>query len=297
MNTPPGNPIIHHKFSTDPTALVYQDTVYLFTGHDEAPVGTEEYIMHDWLCFSSTDMVNWQEHPSPLKATDFAWATGDAYAAKVIERNGKFYFYAPVTPAKGKGKAIAVAVADHPAGPYKDAIGKPMITHDMLPATDNEKANLDPTILIDDGGQACIFWGNQQCYYARLKDNMTGLEGSIQTVALPGFAEGAHIYRRNGWYYLAYGYGSPEKVAYAMSRSIEGPWDFKGILNELAGNCETNRPCTIDFKGHSYFIYHNGGLKNGGSHRRSVCIDYLYYNDDDTLKRVVMTSEGVLPAV
>jgi hypothetical protein len=85
----------------------------------------------------------------------------------------------------------------------------------------------------------------------------------------------------------------PEKVAYAMSRNINGPWEFKGILNEIAGNCDTKRPVILDFKGKSYFIYHNGALKNGGSHRRSVCIEYLYYNGDGTIKRVVMTSEGV----
>jgi hypothetical protein len=83
-------------------------------------------------------------------------------------------------------------------------------------------------------------------------------------------------------------------VAYAMSKSIHGPWIFKGILNEIAGNCQTNRPAILDFKGQSDFFYHNGALKEGGSHRRSVCIDRLYYNDDDTIKRVIMTSEGVL---
>jgi hypothetical protein len=87
----------------------------------------------------------------------------------------------------------------------------------------------------------------------------------------------------------------PEKVAYAMSRNINGPWQFKGILNEIAGNCQTNRPAIIDYNGRSYFIYHNGALKDGGSHRRSVCIDYLYYNADDSMKRVIMTTEGVEP--
>lgn len=291
----PGNPVIKHKYSSDPSALVHGGTVYLFTGHDEAPVGTENYLMNDWLCFSSTDLVTWTKHLDPMSAKDFSWAKGDAYAAKVIERSGKFYFYAPVSPAAMKGKAIGVATAGHPTGPYQDAKGSPLITHDMLPPTDNEKANLDPTVLIDDDGQAYIFWGSKKCYYARLHANMIELSGSIKTVDLPNFEEGAHIFKRNGWYYLAYGYGSPEKVGYAMSRHIDGPWQFKGILNEIAGNCETNRPCTVDFKDKSYFIYHNGGLKNGGSHRRSVCIDYLHYNSDDTLKRVIMTSEGVQP--
>ena len=78
-----------------------------------------------------------------------------------------------------------------------------------------------------------------------------------------------------------------------MSRDIKGPWEFKGILNELAGNCATNRPAIADFNGRSLFIYHNGGLKDGGSHRRSVCMDELFYNEDGSMKRVIMTSEGV----
>lgn len=114
------NPIITHTYTCDPTALVYEGTVYLITGHDEAPVGVQEYVMNKWLCFSSADMINWREHNSPFAAKDFHWAKGDAYAGNLIERSGLFYFYAPVTPIRGKGKAIGVAVADHPAGPYRD---------------------------------------------------------------------------------------------------------------------------------------------------------------------------------
>nr|GFC82160.1 hypothetical protein [Tanacetum cinerariifolium] len=86
----------------------------------------------------------------------------------------------------------------------------------------------------------------------------------------------------------------PEKIAYAMSRSLDGPWEYKGLLNEIAGNSNTNHQSIIDFKGKSYFIYHNGGMDvKGSSYRRSVCIDYLYYNKDGTLKRVQMTTEGL----
>jgi beta-xylosidase len=292
-----GNPVIRHKYTADPAAIVYKDTVYLYTGHDEAPPGVENYVMHDWLCFSSRDMVNWQEHKVPLRAKDFSWTTGDgAWASQVIERNGKFYWYVAVAHGSIPGRAIGVAVADHPAGPFKDARGSALISNDMTTAIKSDKDDIDPTVIIDDDGQAYLFWGNAQCYYARLKENMIELDGPIKTVQLPDFSEGAWIHKRNGWYYLSYGYQFPEKVAYTMSRSIDGPWEFKGILNEIAGNCKTNSPAILDFKGKSYFIYHNGGLpKEGGSYRRSVCIDYLYYNEDGTMKRVVMTSEGVKP--
>ena len=193
------------------------------------------------------------------------------------------------------GKAIGLAVSDKPEGPFKDALGAALITHDMLPPTTNEKANLDPYVLIDHHGQAYIFWGNQQCYSAKLKPDLCSLDGPISIIDLPGFSEGAHIHERNGWYYLSYGYGYPEKVGYAMSRHPAGPWEFVGILNEIPGNCATNRPAIIQFNGQDYFIYHNGALEKGGSHRRSVCIDRLFYNEDGTMRPVVMTSKGVSP--
>ena len=287
------NPIITHRFTADPTVLVHRDTLYLYTGHDEPPAGVDDYVMNDWRCFSSPDAKTWTEHPVPLRASDFRWASGDAYASKVVEHNGRFWWFVSVSHASNKGKAIGLAVADTPAGPFADALGHPLVTHDMLPGAKSELANLDPAVLIDDDGQAYLFWGNGLCYFARLSASLSHIEGDISIIDLPNFTEGAHIHKRNSWYYLAYGYGMPEKVAYAMSRSIYGPWEYKGILNELAGNCQTNRPAVVSFKGKNYFFYHNGGLEGGGSHRRSVCVDYLYYNEDGTIKRVVMTSEGV----
>src|SRR5262245_21600184 len=74
-----GNPIIMHKFTADPAALVYKDKVYLYTGHDVAPSKENRYVMHEWLCFSTTDMINWVEHPSPLDVKVFKWAKDDAW--------------------------------------------------------------------------------------------------------------------------------------------------------------------------------------------------------------------------
>jgi hypothetical protein len=71
-----GNPVIRHKYTADPAAIVHNGTVYLYTGHDEPPDGVEDYVMKDWLCFSSNDLVQWKEHAVPLKATDFTWAKG-----------------------------------------------------------------------------------------------------------------------------------------------------------------------------------------------------------------------------
>jgi beta-xylosidase len=127
---------------------------------------------------------------------------------------------------------------------------------------------------------------------------MIELDSPIMEIeGLSNFTEAPFIHKKGDYYYLTYAYEFPEKTAYAMSKSIEGPWEFKGILNEIAGNCNTNHQAILEYKGKDYFIYHNGGIPTqGGSFRRSVCIDYLHYNPDGTLKRVQMTSEGVKPA-
>ncbi|WP_246850401.1 glycoside hydrolase family 43 protein [Rufibacter roseolus] len=289
------NPIITHKYTADPAALVYKDKVYLYAGFDEAQ--REGYFMNDWLVFSSPDMVTWTEHKVPLRAKDFNWAKGEAWASHVVERDGKFYWFSTVEHATIPGKAIGVAVSDSPIGPFKDARGSALITNDMTTDIKIGWDDIDPAVFIDDNGQAYIFWGNTTLHYAKLKKNMTELDGPIKTIKLPHFTEAPWVHKKNGLYYLSYAYQFPEKTAYATSKSIEGPWEYKGILNELAGNSNTNHQAIIDFKGKSYFIYHNGGIQpGGGSFRRSVCIDYLNYNKDGSLKRVVMTSEGVKPA-
>ena len=123
---------------------------------------------------------------------------------------------------------------------------------------------------------------------------MIELDGPIMPVQLPRFTEAPWIHKHNGWYYLSFASEFPEKICYAMSRNINGPWEYKGILNEIAGNSNTNHQAIIDFKGQSYFIYHNGSINpDGCGFRRAVCIDRLFYNEDGTIKRIQMTTEGV----
>ena len=80
------NPVFPEVFTADPAAIVHQDTVYLYTGHDVAKDNKTFFEMHDWLVFSSKDMLNWTEHGSKLAVKDFSWAKGDAWASHVIEK-------------------------------------------------------------------------------------------------------------------------------------------------------------------------------------------------------------------
>src|SRR5690606_33584835 len=107
------NPIFKDILTADPAAMVYKDKVYLYTGHDEARDNKVFYDMKKWLVFSSSDMVNWEHHGSPLGVKDFSWAKSDAWAAHTIEKNGKFYCYVTVRHATINGFSIGVAIADN----------------------------------------------------------------------------------------------------------------------------------------------------------------------------------------
>ena len=99
---------------------------------------------------------------------------------------------------------------------------------------------------------------------------------------------------REGRYYLSFSIGFPEKTAYAVSDNIMGPWEYKGVINEIAGNCNTNHHAIFQFKGQWYFLYHNGGLNtHGASYRRALCLDKLEYDKKGDIKRIQMTTEGI----
>ena len=292
------NPITDKMFTADPAAMVHDGTVYLYTGHDE-DTDNKFYKMNDWLLFTSTDMVNWQHQGPIMKVSDFAWAKEHAWAAHMIERDGKFYFYTSVYQKDKKGFAIGVGVADTPYGPFKDARGSALLTNDMTTHTPNDWDDIDPAIYIEENGDAYMFFGNLVPKYVKLKDNMIELDGEIKVMDLPNFTEALWVHKKGEYYYVSYASGFPQTIHYAMSKSIHGPWEYKGLLNEMAGNSETNHQSIIEFKGKDYFIYHNAAIQHnseigaGGRYRRSVAVDKLEYNDDATIKRIIMTSEGI----
>ena len=154
-------PIIQTKYTADPAPYVHNDTVYLYTTHDED--NSEGFNMKDWLLYTSTDMINWQDHGAVASLKDFKWYTGNngAWAEQVIERNGKWYMYCPI-----HGNGIGVLVSDSPYGPFKDPIGKPLVWQ-------REHWNdIDPSVMIDDDGQAYMYWGNPDLYYVKLNEDM-----------------------------------------------------------------------------------------------------------------------------
>ena len=301
------NPIITDKFTADPAPMAYRNKVYLYVGQDEGQGG---YNLPRWKVYSSSNMVDWKEENTKLKPTDFDWSKGEAWAGHTIEKNGKFYWFVTCEHKSIHGKAIGVAVANSPTGPFRDAIGKALITSDMTSDNDRHSwEDIDPAVFTDDDGTSYLFWGNRDCYWAKLKDNMIELDGPIHDIPrdqMVRYTEAPWVHKHGDLYYLSYASGFPEKIAYSVSRSITGPWKPVGVLAEGAQNSNTIHQGIITFKGKDYFFYHSGmiqhdqkagqGHNGGSSFRRSACIDYLYYNEDGTMKTVIQTSTGVEPA-
>ena len=275
------NPIIQTNFTADPAPLVYSGTVYLYTSHDEDDA--DGFKMLDWKLYTSTDMVNWTDHGTVASLATFPWAVqaNDAWAPQVVERNGKFYLYVPISAHGEPKNVIAVAVADSPYGPFKDALGHPVI--------DRAMGYIDPTVFVDDG-QAYLYWGNPNLWYVKLNSDMISYSGEIVKVdSKPeNYQEGPWFYKRQGKYYMAYAsHCCPEGIGYAMSNSPTGPWEYKGMVMNPNSASSGNHPGIIDYKGNSYvfgFNYKlNFALTSKHRERRSVCVAKLDYNDDGTI--------------
>ncbi|HVO74055.1 MAG TPA: carbohydrate-binding protein [Ignavibacteriaceae bacterium] len=295
------NPVIQTIYTADPAPMVYNDTVYLYTGHDED--NSTWFTMNEWRVYSSADMVNWTDLGSPLKYQTFNWASGDAWAGQCIPRNGKFYYYVPMTQKTG-GMAVGVAVSNSPSGPFTDPLGHPLVS--------TGTGDIDPTVYIDNDGQAYLYWGNPNLFYVKLNEDMISYSGSIVQVNLTtagfgvrsdtdrptSYEEGPWFYKRNNLYYMLFAAGPiPEHIAYSTSTSPLGPWTYQGVIMPAQGGSFTNHCGIIDYKGNSYFFYHNGALPGGGGFTRSVCIEQFDYNADGSIPTINMTAAGIVNPV
>jgi len=293
------NPIVQTNYTADPAPLVHDGKVYVYTGHDEDTLVNDFFTMNEWRVYSSADIVNWTDHGSPLRYSDFSWSRGDAWAGQVIERNGRFFFYIPTTSQSLGRMAIGVAASDDPTGPFTDALGGPLITENC--------GDIDPTVFIDDDDQAYLYWGNPNLCYVRLNADMISYQGPIvhvpMTTASFGtrsdterpttYEEGPWFYKRNDLYYLVFAAGPiSEHIGYATSPSATGPWTYGGVVMPTQGTSFTNHPGVVDFLGNSYFFYHSGALPGGGGFHRSVCVERFTYGANGTIPTINMTAEG-----
>ena len=301
------NPIVQTKYTSDPAPMVASDgKLYVYTGHDED--GSTWYTMNDWQVFSTEDMVNWTEYPSPLGIKNVSWANSSAWAAQCCERNGRYYWYFCANKTGGS-MAIGVASSSTPTGRFRSM---------SSPLSNQYWGEIDPTVLIDDDDRAYLYWGNPDLYCAELSNSMLGIkngpykvelneksfggykqnytENGEQKTRIVGkdcYEEGPWLLKHNGMYYLVFAAGGvPEHISYSTSDSPLGPWTYRGVIMPTQGGSFTNHPGVVEYKGHWYFFYHNGALPGGGGFTRSVCVEEFHFNQDGTFPTINMTTKG-----
>jgi len=317
-NTFATNPIIMDQFNADPTARVFEGRIYLYPSHDiPVPPGSGArqawFCMEDYHVFSSENLTDWTDHGVICNQTNVPWLNRkgyDMWAPDCVFKNGTYYFYFPV------GGRIGVATSDKPYGPWK-VLDKPV----------DGAGGIDPCVLQDDDGSSYLFTGAGGIAVAKLKDNMVELDtppGVTNTVPTnnvppgrgfrnnrmqrianlpsPGLIEGPFAFKRNGIYYLTYPHAVPnasggqgaEELEYSISTNVFGPYKWMGIITETnASGCWTEHHSIVQYKGQWYLFYHDKQLSPNFDKNRSVRIDYLNFNPDGTIQKVIPTLRGV----
>lgn len=331
-----GNPIAGSSenllYGGDPSVLVDGDTVYLYTGRDastDEEVGKAIYNIPEYLCYSSKDMVNWNEEGVVMKMDTVSWASNDtsAWAAQVMkhfdkEQNKDMYYLYFCTWEKTGKQGIGVATSDSPVGPFTD-IGEPLVRASITKPATSSFNDIDPTAWIEtdeDGTEhRYLAWGNGMFFVCELNEDMISVkdvngddkitssstygEGDIliRTAGLDSYTEAPWLYRRQdengnyfGDYYLFFAHQWRECMAYATTDDLlQGEWSKTTLIMNPTTTSNTNHMAVCDFKGETYFIYHNGSLPKGNGYRRSACIRKLQFNDDGSIDLMEETSAGL----
>lgn len=233
------------------------------------------------------------------------WASGNAWAPTIIERDGKYYFYFSGHNPSVNRKTIGVAVADSPEGPF--------VAEPEAMIFNNEEVTsgqaIDPAAFRDpETGVHYLAWGNggNAAVIAELNDDMISLKtGSYQRITgLNNFREGVFLNYRDGIYHVTYSIddtGSENyRVGYATADSIDGPWTYRGVILEkdlalgIKGPGHSsiiNVPGTDDW----YIAYHRFALPDGDGTHRETTIDRLTIGEDGLFQKVVPTLTSVGP--
>lgn len=292
-----GNPFIEGWYA-DPDTGYYNNEYWIF------PTWSDVYEKQTHLdAFSSPDLVNWTKHPNIITTEEVTWAHKAMWAPAHIERNGKYYLYFGANDIlipeieEGLVGGIGVGVADSPEGPYKDAIGKPLIG-DFY----NDAQPIDQDVFIDDDGQAYIYYGgHSHANVAKLNEDMISLgtfdDGTtFKEITPENFVEGSYMIKRNDIYYFMWsegGWGGADyAVSYAMSDNPLGPFErVAKILQQddaVARSSGHNGVIHVPNTDIWYITYHRRPLSETARDHRVTCYDRMYFNEDGTIQPIQM---------
>lgn len=293
-----GNPIFDGWYA-DPEGAVYGKKYWVFPTYSDV---YEKQVRID--AFSSDDLINWTKHDQVLHIQDVTWAKRALWAPATIHANNKYYLFFAANDIQSDNEygGIGVAVSDRPEGPYKDALGKPLIDK-----FHNGAQPIDQFVFRDDDGQFYMYYGGwRHCNIVKLSTDLLSTvpfpDGTLFREITPeNYVEGPFMFKRNGKYYFMWsegGWTGPNySVAYAISDSPFGPFKRIGKILQQDPNVATGagHHSVINIPGTDEWIivYHRRPLGETNGNHRETCMDKLIFNADGTIQPVKVTFEGV----
>jgi len=289
------NPVVSHRHLADPNGYICNNRIYAICSNDDD--NGSGYDMKSAVVISTKDLMNWTDHGDVFRTTrDAKWA-GGSYAPTAVAAKGKVYMYFP-----NIASGVGVLIADKPEGPYKDPLGKALVSGSTYCPM---AWCFDPVIFVDNdaAGSAYLMWGGGTPYGSNfrgiaLNPDMISVKGTMTTPNTPNSFEGPFIHKYKGNYYLHYPVNPSSNIEYAMSSTspISG-YTRKGVLlpnptlngQNINGN-NNSHESVFEYKGNWYMMYHDRRLSTSSTYKRDVSIDKVEYNTDGTMKQVVVTA-------
>ena len=218
-----GNPIVEGWYA-DPEGVVFDDEYWIYPTLSDIPFGADSadfpglqketraihqvYNIQTYMdAFSSKDMVHWTKHPKVLSVENIKWLEFALWAPSIVRANGKYYLFFGGNDIQNDEQygGIGVAVADNPAGPFKDVLGKPLIDKIV-----NGAQPIDQFVFKDDDGSYYMYYGGwHHCNMVKLSSDLLSLvpfdDGSYYKSVTPeNYVEGPFMLKRNNKYYFRF---------------------------------------------------------------------------------------------
>lgn len=305
-----GNPIFEGWYA-DPEGIVIDSTFWIYPTFS-APF--EEQVFMN--AFSSNDLIHWTKHERIIDTAIISWARFALWAPSMIKMKDKYYLFFAANDIQRPGRpnweekhkfnvqygGIGIAVSDNPGGPFKDYLGKPLIS-DFY----NDAQPIDQFVFKDDDGTYYLFYGGWgHCNVGILNDDFTGFEplknGEVFMEVTPeGYVEGSFMFKRKEKYYFMWSEGGwtndSYRVAYAISNNPMGPFTKIGTIlqkdSTVATGAGHNSVIQIPDTDDWIIVYHRRPIPNKSPHHRVTCLDKLAFNADGTIQAVKMTFKGI----
>lgn len=289
-----GNPVMTSRLTADPYAMEYDGRIYVYGTNDsqqyeKTPDADNNYSKINTInVYSTDDMVNWTDHGAIAVAGSKGaakWASNSwapAVCHKTINGKEKFFLYFA-----DNGSGIGVLEADSPTGPWRDPIGKQLISRSTPGCSGSEIGWLfDPAVLVDDDGTGYLYFGgigdtanksdefikNPKCgRVVKLADDMISLDGDPVTIDAPYMFEDSGINKIGDKYYYSYCTnwtsisGRDKNIPAANIAVMESDnpmtgFKFVGCVLKNPGTyfgaSGNNHHCFAEFKGTWYAFYH-----------------------------------------